>query len=56
MSLPGPYYPLGTTHTVPRAYDVMVERIKKKFKNIKINAYKIQDYKNTFFQKPKIPP
>jgi hypothetical protein len=27
---PGPYYPLGTTGTVPRAYEGMGEKMKKK--------------------------
>jgi hypothetical protein len=44
MLIPGPDYPLGTTGTtgtVPRAYEGVVENLMQN---------KIQDYKNTFFK------
>jgi hypothetical protein len=48
----GPYYPLGTIGTLPRAYEAMEERkinIKmKKLENIIQN--KMQDFKHTFFK------
>jgi hypothetical protein len=54
--LPGPYYPLSTLDTVPRAYEIFMayERMggrknKKNEKMGKFNIIKIQHFKNTNF-------
>jgi hypothetical protein len=51
MFQPGPYYPLGTTGTVPRAYEgTGGENKSKGIKKIgKLIQNKIQDFKNTMF-------
>jgi hypothetical protein len=61
--LPGPYYPLGTTGTVPRAYDIFRHtkgeqiKTKKRKKNGEFNTkFKLKKKNIFFFSKTKIPP
>jgi hypothetical protein len=45
---PGPYYPLGTIDTIPRAYDILGPTKKWKGEQIKIKALKIGKFNTKY--------